>query len=251
MFLQSYVCPVCTFSRNPNGLVDFSSSQGTSFFVGSGGIYLTARHVLEDAFRIAKDNQLEVGCIVKDKNGNSSKSMIAPVTEYEFAPSPYDIAIGKLRYSPASPLKIIRKQVEVWQDIATLGYPASVSVKEGNSFRVNQRAHRGYVQRCTMPQDMPVGLHPNGYELNFLLSPGLSGCPIFTTPDEIVIGIGVGSFKSEQVESELCEVEEDGTVFREKRIRIEQFGFAHAIDGLLDWKPTMFGGSTLLEIANL
>lgn len=250
-FLQSYVVPVCTYEPAV-GVAHLRSSQGTAFFVNNCGVFLTAAHVLSDAFKYAADRDQKVGLCVKGDDGESEGSFIAEVNLYEPAPDPFDIAIGMVPYFTDSPLALSRKEVSPWQEVATLGYPLSASaIDEDDAIWMNLRAHRGYIQRPTLPRDMRLGKHPAGMELNFLISPGLSGAPIFTTPDEIIVGVAVGSFRSEYVDDSTTEIEADGSKFKETRIRIEQFGFAHDVNGLLDWVPSIFGGKTLLQIAEL
>jgi hypothetical protein len=154
-------------------------------------------------------------------------------------------------YRPESPLRLAQKTVGVWQEVAALGFPTSTSVKDGEALWMNLRAQRGYIQRTTLPRDMQIGEHPNGLELSFLLGSGMSGAPVFTIPDQIVIGVGVGSYRSEEVEDSIVEVSDDGHEFREMRLRIEQHGFAHSMNGLLDWRPTLFRGKSLLEVAEV
>ena len=79
----------------------------------------------------------------------------------------------------------------------------------------------------------------------------MSGCPIFREDNETVIGIGVSSFKSTVVEFETVIVQEDGSEYREQRLRVEEFGFAHAVAPLLDWAPDCFDGLTVHEASNL
>lgn len=250
LYLQSYVVPVCLFI-DEDGVANLRKLIGTAFFIGRGGFYLTARHVLEQAFSEAERDGREVCLVVKNEHGRSDENRVLKIDKYEFAPEPYDVAVGWVGYHPEPPLKVQPFHASVWQDVGALGYPEAASVMEGEALWMNVRGYRGYVQRPTIPRDMKLGNHPNGYELSFLLGPGSSGGPVFTVPDEILIGIGVGSYKSEHVEDEFTEVDDDGREYRERRVRIEQFGFAHEIAGLLDWRPDVFGGGSLQEIAAL
>lgn len=246
MFLQSYVVAVCLFEER-EGQAHLHSLQGTAFFVGKSGLFLTARHVLENALHRSADSEQKVGLVVKGNNGTSANEEIVPIADFEFAPRPYDIAAGLVPYHPDSPLRFAPLNVSLWQEVATLGYPESAAVNEGQTLWMNLRAHRGYVQRCTLSRDVPLGEHPSGLELSFLLGPGMSGAPVFAVPDEIVIGVAVGSHRSEEVEDSIVEVSEDGREFREKRVRIEQHGFAHCLTDLLHWRPNLFAGRSLVE----
>lgn len=248
-FLQSFVLPVCTFVQLGDQ-AHLKSIQGTAFLINDWGIFLTAAHVMTDAYANAAIHGHEVGVCCKSDGGTGELSEIARVFKHEAAPLPYDVAIGATQYSTRGPLSLGTRELAPWQEVATLGYPLSASIKDGDdALWMNIKAHRGYVVRSTLPRDMAVGEHPDGIELSFLLSPGMSGAPIFTIPDEIVVGVGVGSFGSELTEHSIEEVDEAGRTFKERRIRIEQFGFAHDITKLLDWKPVMLSGLSLLQAA--
>lgn len=249
MFLQSYVTPICLF-KDEDGVANLRKLIGTSFFIGRAGYFLTARHVVEQATTLAKKHGSEIGIVVKNNNGQSDENRVIKLGRYEFAPKPFDVAAGWVNYHPNSPLKVQTFEAHVWQDIAALGYPESASIIEGEALWMNIRGYRGHIQRPTIPRDMPIGQHPNGFELSFLLGPGSSGGPVFKVQDEVLIGVGVGSFKSEHVEDEFIEVDNKGKEYREQKVRIEQFGFAHDISDLLNWRADIFGGATLQEVAN-
>lgn len=250
-YLQSYVAPVCTFEE-VQGQAHLRSTHGTSFVVNDWGIFLTAAHVLTEAIQHAATNGTEVGLCGKARGGSGEDSVIARVFKHELAPKPFDVAIGATQYSTRGPLKLGARDIAPSQDVATLGYPLSSSIKDGeDAIWMNMKVHRGYVVRTTLPRDMSLGEHPNGIELSFLLSPGMSGSPIFTVPDEVVVGIGVGSFSSELTEASVEEIDEDGRTYKERRVKVEQFGFAHDLRELLDWKPSILSGLSLLAASQI
>jgi hypothetical protein len=245
-YLQSYVIPVCTFEE-VQGQAHLRSTHGTAFMVNDWGIFLTAAHVLSEAIQHAAANGSEVGLCGKTDGGYGEDSIIARVFKHELAPKPFDVAIGATQYSTRGPLKLGAREVAPWQDVATLGYPLSSKIEDGDdAIWMNMKVHRGYVVRTTLPRDMSIGEHPNGIELSFLLSPGMSGSPVFTVPDEVVVGIGVGSFSSELTDAFIEEIDEDGRTYKERRVKIEQFGFAHDLRELLGWKPAILSGLSLL-----
>lgn len=246
MYLQSYVVAVCLFER-VDGKAELRALEGTAFFIGNRGMFLTARHVIEAAASRVEGTTWEIGLSVKGDNGKSPEERVVPVTQYEFAPRPFDIAAGVAPYRPDTPLHFCQREVSVWQEVATMGYPVSASAKEGEALWMNLRGQRGHVQRTTLPRDMPIGDHPPGIELSFLIGPGMSGAPIFTVPDQIVIGVAVGSNRSEIIDDSVTEIYEDGREFREIRLRVEQNGFAHDIAGLFDWQPSFLNGDHLLK----
>jgi Trypsin-like peptidase domain len=251
-YLQSYVVSVCLVECRGSE-VSLKKHIGTAFFFSKAGYFMTAGHVVSDAFSEAASSSLRVGLIVKADNGSSAEPVVflLDLSDVERAPSPYDITVGHVSYYPDTPLRISSTSLSMWQEVATMGYPASSTVPEVDGLWVNLRGHKGYIQRQTLPRDIHAGDHPNGIELSFLLSPGMSGCPIFTTADEIVVGVGVSSIQSEMLDSQVLEVIDDTKTYRERTIKLEQFGFAHDIAGLLQWRAEIFDGQTLEEVANL
>ncbi len=253
MFLQSFVTPVYLYTVNDKQ-AHVEELIGSSFFINSNGLFITARHVIEYAEKKAQTEGYLLGVAVKDKHGTHKKSMIAKVKLKEFAPEPNDIAIGLVNYQCDPWFCLQDREVEVWQDVATYGYPlGAVSHNPENLLSLNIRCHKGYIQRLLRPGDIPFGPNPPSFELSFLLSRGLSGAPLFIhkRPKDIVIGVCVGSVKSETVEHESLEVDNDGRRYSEKKVSIEQYGLAHDLRPLYQWKPEVLGGKTLIEVATM
>jgi hypothetical protein len=248
MHLQSYVIPVCLYAIEAERAT-IKELIGTAFFVNGNGVFLTARHVLESAAVNASQKNLLVGLVLKDEGGKSAASVIAGVIQSEFAPEPYDIAIGQVNYQCETLLTLSPLGIEVWQEVATFGYPLHAVSGDPTALRLNIRCHKGYVQRLLQPGDVPIGPNPNGFELSFLLSRGLSGAPLFVhqQPKDIVIGVCVGSFRTELIEDEYLEVLENGASYKEVKLKIEEYGTAHDLRPLYDWRPILLNGLTLLE----
>lgn len=248
MYLQSYVVPVCLVEITP-GNVRIDQLIGTAFFINSKGCFLTARHVIESAISIGAKKNLTAALVVKGDSGKSFESLAAPVTAYEFANTPNDVAIGKVNYSCETLLSLEHKDVEVWQEVATYGYPSSAVSGPVTGLRLNIRCHRGYIQRVLKPNDLPLGGNPEAFELDFLLGRGVSGAPLFihAQPKDILIGVCVGSFRSELIEDELLQVDSNGSTYKELKIKIEEFGIAHDLRPLHGWRPTLLEGQTLLD----
>lgn len=251
-FLQSYVVPVCLYEAKDEKEARVHHLIGTAFFVGERGFFLTAGHVIEQAKATAKAKDQKVGLAIKVGDDQSVGNGLVEIQNIEAAPNPFDIALGQIPFSISSPLRLENFQVESWKDVATHGYPLSTISRPANDLRLGTRCHKGYIQRLTKPEDMHIGLHPNGFELSFNVSPGMSGAPIYIYrgSTDLVIGVAVSSFRGETTESEISEVLEDGTHYKESRLRIEEYGFAHDIRGILDWRPNLGGGRPLVELVN-
>lgn len=248
MFLQSYVFPIVVYSVE-GGSARLIEILGTAFAVGSRGVFLTARHVIECAQMKAASRDLRYGLVVKGRDGASPESVVATPLFVEFAKEPFDVAIGRLPYRFDSLLALKAVDVVMWQNVAALGYPLCAVSGDPSGMQINIRGHRGYVQRLLAPGDMPVGRAPAGFELSFLLGRGVSGGPLFirAEPRDIVIGVCVGSMRSEIVEDERLDVMENGRMYREIRMKVEEFGVAHDIRPLHSWKPDGLLGRSLIE----
>lgn len=253
MFLQTYIVPVCMFHETNTGAT-VSKLAGTAFFIDANGTFLTAKHVLDQAYAEAQATGREVGLVVKDKGGTSPESMIARIRAAETPPPPWDIACGKVNYGCITKLRTPQSTedlgvVGAWRDVATLGYPLDAKAGDPSQIRLNFRALKGFIQREIMPEDM-MHPHPPGFELSFLISAGMSGSPLFIHEQErdILIGVCTGSFRSEIIDHSLTEVTDNGTEYKETVSRIEQHGIAQDLRGLVDWQPS-FLNCTLGELS--
>lgn len=252
MFLQSTVVPICTY-RVENGRATVLDVLGTAFFIDRVGHFLTARHVtaLGDA---ALKQGLNVGIVVKDDGGKDHNSLIAPITAVEDAPPPYDVSLGKAPYKcEVADLYLSNHQVELWHDVASYGYPLSAKGGPPENLTVNIRSLKGYIQRIIQPNELQelLGKHPAAYELSFLIGQGASGSPLFFMDQRkaLVIGICVGSYRSEILEHMIKEIKDEKTIFQEKLVKIEQFGIAQIISPLLTrWRPELTGRRTLIDL---
>lgn len=237
MYLQTYVVPICRF-ETLNGQAYIKETLGTGFFINSSGVFITAKHVIDDCYAATGEKGGDIGLSIIDTYNNNQIKLIAPLKDIEFANPPYDIAIGKVDYISKTFLcfkEIDNINVEVWLDVATYGYPATTIVQKPMGFRINLRAQKGYIQRIISPEDETLSLQgnqPNSFELSFLIGHGLSGSPLFVhrNPKDIIIGVCVGTHRTEY---KGC---------------IEEYGVAQDIRPLLTWKPSFLNGKTLLDI---
>lgn len=250
-FLQSYVFPVCTYS-NKSGAAFIEKSYGTGFQISSAGFGITAKHVLEAAIAEAAVNNFNVGVVGKANAGTEIGSVVAPVQQYEFAPTPYDVAILQTNYRSETLFTMPSRSIEVWQEVAAIGYPLNAISGDPKGKRLNIRAQRGHIQRMLTAEDWPFGESPKAFELSFQISQGMSGSPLFVhaQPKDILIGICTSSFRSELIDAEVVELEEDGLRRVERVVKIEEFGVAQDIRDLSDWRPHMLNGRSLSDMLN-
>lgn len=251
MFLQSSVFPIVLYSVAQNGKADIKNTIGTGFFINRCGYFLTARHVIESAQAQSTKENLQIGLAIKDNHGESTNYLIAKLVTFEHAPKPYDVTIGKIEYSLKKLDKTFKHiDIEVWQRVATYGYPLNAISGDPTNIRLNLRAHKGIIQRKLATDDLPFKPSPPAYELSFLIGTGISGSPLFIyeEPNDVIIGICVGSSRSEEID-EIHEVKEGTTTRIERKISITEYGIAHDLVSLLTWAPSIGCGKSLLQIS--
>jgi Trypsin-like peptidase domain len=238
MYIQSDLIALVGYSISPTGGANVEALFGTGFLLGDEGVFLTAAHVIRQAVAARESGQL-IGVSGHNQDGK----LIAPISAYEFAPNGQDIAIGVSKYTFKSTYKLDFGQYEVWQRVATAGYPEDAVVRSDGFISIPLRAYKGIIQRIVNQGHLALSPKAQGYELSFSPAPGSSGAPLFvhTADKSIVIGVCVGSFRTEQVEDEITEVSRDGSRYIEKRVRINQFGLAEATHPLAEWVPGFLG----------
>lgn len=246
MYLQSDLLRIVTYSIADNGNADVDKVLGTGFLVHISGAFLTAAHVLQLAFKQCAEDQF-VGVVGHDKEGTH----VARLLSYEFAPDQRDVAIGISLYSHPTVYRPSSLKCEIWQEVATCGFPEdAIYIDNEDKKATPLRAFKGIIQRVVQLGALAHLPRSEGYELSFTPSPGVSGAPLFIYSKEqcTVIGVCVGSFRSEQIEDEMIEVDDNGKKYKETRIRVVQFGFAETLAPLSDWKPKLLGGSSLCSL---
>ena len=251
MYLESDVVPVCHYSVGPTG-AEIEKLYGTAFFLDDDGVFVTARHVIENAYSAIAETNLKVGLVVKAESGADPTSIMTEIAAVEFAVKPFDIALGRVNYSCKPVFALYTKEVEAWKDVAAYGYPENAVTGHPGSLFMTTRCHKGYIQRLLAAVDKMPNPTPPAFELSFLLSRGISGAPLFLqragTPE--VIGVCVGTFRSEIVEDTYTEILEDGKTYKETTLSVEQYGIAQDLRPLHDWKPKLLSGKSVIEVSN-
>jgi len=250
-FLQSVVAPICRFSQSEERIT-IEQIHGTGFFVTGFGHFLTARHVLEAALGDTERNGGMIAIFPMQIVNGIRRNMTACPVGYDFADEPYDVAICKTLYDSPTFYKLQEGGIEVWQDVSTIGYPVSATFKGTEQFEVQARVHKGYIQRIVPRGRMRSGSHPDAYELSFAISHGMSGAPLFIHAGDYdrLIGICIGSINSRIVDYESVIFEEGEVSMKEQIVRVEEFGVAHNMMNLLDWKPKCLDGLSLQDASN-
>lgn len=205
MYLQSYVIPICLYEHSDDGTATSTKLLGSAFFINKNGLAVTAKHVLKNAIASGE----KWGMTVHSENGKSEKKLIATADKYAFAPEPFDIAVIQTPYRGDTIFKLSDQIFEVWQDVATFGYPEdTVRDDPYGRMRISNRFFKGYIQRILHPQDHADRGIPLSYEVSFPIGTGQSGSPLFVyrgSHDELV-GVCIGTHRSEIVLDRITDV---------------------------------------------
>jgi hypothetical protein len=251
-YLEEIVIPICLY-KEENNQAKLISLCGTAFFINNLGIFLTARHVIENAKATSLEKNLKIGLNVKGNNPKNNNNVICPLLQYDFAPEGFDIAIGTIKYLTESAFHWGKTEPSIWKEIATVGYPEAALIRLScGSVFIPTRGHRGYIQRLIEPNELPhLGKHHKLLELSFPITKGLSGAPLFYRENNrnYLAGVCIGSYSSEIVDyaNELTEITKEGEkeVTKEKKVKIIECGITQDIKDLENWKPELLSGSTL------
>lgn len=248
--LEDYVVPVCEFVVEA-GQARLVKLEGTAFFAAPDGVFVTAAHVLRSIEARRTETKNPFGLVVKDHQ-DARRSLLSPIQWYDYAPAPFDIAVGKVsHYSRCWFHQYRGPQIGCWSEVATLGYPETALNPLPAGFNAHVRGLRGYVQRPIDPDELPaLRPHPRCFETSFAVTAGMSGAPLFATlgVERHLIGVCIGSYCGEVVDYRHTTVAEDGAKYEERQTRVEQYGIAQAIDALADWKPNVPGAVTFGEL---
>lgn len=247
-YLETFIVPVCRFDKS-SGNALIRGFYGTAFFVGRGGIFLTASHVMEEATQAVGEKGGFMGLCVRSPA--ISGNVACPITSVEAAAAPYDISVGTIDAEFPSLLTLGDVSAGVWQEVASYGYPSTAQNLSSSEFWMYGRGFRGYLHRQVKPGQLPGNPHPDGFETSFSMPQGLSGGPLFVRgpKSDVAIGVCVGVNRGETTEYMFEEVQANGQTLKEKRVRIEEYGLAHDLRPLLGWRPSNLGGRSLAEVA--
>ena len=252
--LEDYVVPVARFTESGDKF-RFETLHGTAFFINSDGIFLTAGHVWRNAQADQEEKGGQIGLIVRDP-ANSQFRFIGQILNAELADAPYDIAIGVIDKPSRSCFALMNtEKIWIWENVHTVGYPESALTQNVESVTLSARGHKGYVVRKVGKGKQLIHEHPDAFEINFAIPKGMSGAPLVLRYDEPIepdapfplLGICIGNQPVELVDFAVDLIEEDGSRFKETKVRIEEYGIAHDLWSLADWKPECLGQTRLID----
>lgn len=245
LYIETYIVPVCRFEVQ-NNTVNIRAFHGTAFFINSEGAFLSATHVISSGEEDVKRHGGFLGLCVRIDSGNIASRIL----HCDLADNPYDICVGEVSFKCETLLTFQKSEISTWRDVATFGYPTNSQNISLEQFWMYGRGFKGYIHRLVKSNQFPNVVHPDSFETNSAMPRGLSGSPLFVhnEPKDIVVGICVGANSSETLDFMFEEVNDAGEIFREKKVRVEEYGLAHDIRSLFEWRPSGFSGRTLFEL---
>lgn len=198
---------------------------GTAFPVTE-TLFLTARHVIENAHQHISDGNAEYIVLGKPID-NTPGSHVNMTVVKAFEPNQnLDIALVEIH-----PNQFDNILIQNWRtgtlplltNIATLGYPFALDLE---AMTLTARGLKGHV----VGNGPQVDLGPKfwGYELSFLAPRGLSGAPIYTDEKDIkLVGLIIGNASKEiEVVSEKEILEEGDRVEVYTKVEVHHNGIA-------------------------
>jgi hypothetical protein len=171
--IEQYVVPVL------NALPDRSARlHGTAFFINGSGTLLTAGHVMKNAQDDAGKTGERVCIVIRTPGTNEGNSY--GVLAADFAPPPFDIAIGTTNAVSRSFVRLANATARAaLRDVMTFGYPESAQVPmPSGGIVLGCRAHKGHIVRLLPPGQLLTHPHPAAIELSFPIPSALSGAPL-------------------------------------------------------------------------
>lgn len=227
--------------------------HGTAFFVNGQGTFLTAGHVLRDAFADAEECGGKIVLLVRAEKrlwfyeGHE-------ILRWEDAPNHADVAIGSTGQPSRAAFEAGHRPRGpwMWTEVWTAGFPDSATMTLRGGPEYPPRGYHGYITRGIPEGDWlgpPLAPHSELLELSFPIAPGMSGAPLFarTAGEESLglLGVCRGSLASERYVDQWEEPDKNSTISRV--VRVEHHGLAENIWPLFKWKPELLGGRPLID----
>ena len=229
--------------RDDGGFLIQGEVEGTAFSIAE-DVFVTAGHVVRTI--TASDRSAGIG--LTSPSGNAQR--VALVRDSEELQG--DVGLVKVEFlDPESRdwhgcLRWNAKQLQALQPVVTFGYPYGIHHADTGATIVS-RAFSGHVV-STLESFKPLGssLAPfRAHEISFGAPRGLSGSPLFTTEDELLVGgVVIGNSKSQMLILQAEEVEEtNGTKTKVEQYESLSLGVATAVSAILPIESRLLGNT--------
>jgi len=231
---QDYIVPVIRYSRTAHG-IEFSQLLGTAFFINEGGIFLSASHVFSDGLKLCEREGGEIGLIMRDPE-RPQQRFLGKIAGWSCADEPSDVVVGITPHRAMSCFMVNSARIWLWQDVFSLGYAESAVARGENFITPDVRGLKGHIVRKLPSGHLLTKPHPEAYELSFSIPSCMSGSPLVLRWDDEapegapfpLLGVCVGT-NTISIGGEA----------------VENYGLAHSISPLLEWKPECLDGLPL------
>jgi hypothetical protein len=200
--------------------------EGSCFRLWSSKRFITASHCVKDA----ESAQLKVMNVLSDKDDLECKTI--------YRHPKADIAILEVQGEVPSQFgqfKLVEKDYSLGLQVHCFGMLADW---EGSSHYAPARVIGGIIQRGLTYTDSLYS--SSAMELSVPIPRGMSGGPAFiASKDDTVIGVAIGTLKSEIVVSGFEEYEKNGVKEKERISEITRYGVILNLFSVEDWLKEM------------
>jgi len=221
------VYPICPWQRTPTSVHIDTSVLGTAFFIsGDGGIFVTARHVVEEYLdRVSTLRILHV-------DDPPTRFLELHVIGLQVHPD-YDVAVGRVHVPPdlfIQHLKLVEGELAPGERVSIFGYSRTTATDRpavedgalpGLHLAMDPQFYLGAIDK----------LHPSGF--------GLARGPVYVHTAETIGGISGGPLLR-LADSGVYGITSTGSVL---------YGTATDVRVLLDWPLTFLDNKTLRQLA--
>jgi hypothetical protein len=255
-YLSEYIFPIVKV-KNENGEKTIIKFHGTGFFIGTNGYFLSARHVVSVEDINSLNQEEEIGIYVRPPQEFFTGTLVFyPIMYIENEPNNLDASISKINANPNKGLTINNgSEVYGWTDLYTFGYPDSIVtnyIETEYKFNFTPIYLKGYVVK-KLKKGERIGpiLAPPGYCISYPIPLGISGSPVFTIDNNTVsslVGLCLGSYDSSTSVWENSEFESPTKFFKEKVVKVVEYGIVLSIIALKNWKVKIAGNTELEKL---
>ena len=182
---------------------------GAGFYIDDRGTLLTCRHVVD---------LVDVGDVLAIKDIKTNQFGVA---QHIHRHPRIDIAVIRTQLTGTSYLELDTDRPGLGRDVGCFGF--AFNSQSGASITTDPRLEKGHVlgHRPFAPQDSAWV-----YELNFAVTSGFSGGPIFDTNYSRYVGMVFGNIESRYQSYAYEEVEEAGAKHKHTIERVLEYGLA-------------------------
>lgn len=225
MVLDPRNAVVPLFTLNKDDIHNPYYFRGSAFCYRQNSHFLTAAHCVQGI--PAKD-------IWISEHTEHPGSSIRHMLEVRFHPEA-DLAMLITKYRPEKRTECftnIKHGDPLGIDISAFGYPEDISIN--NSAQETPRLFKGHVQR-SFRHKSHMGFSFVANELSFPCPPGLSGGPVYTLRDNLLVGVVAENLEVSTQRDSYEEIKENGDKTIINNMRITTYGASVNLSLVASW----------------